>query len=302
MSESLEVEPVKPNNNDRVERTQYTPPKSKEYSPIEIEVINWINQNKKTPSEIFVELVKEKKILLVGESHLNEYEPIRDAVAASLLELQEQGLTHVALEMDSRKQVEVDSLNYSSPDIRQQLEKIAPIGWGDGNIDILIMAKQLGLQVLLINYTDDRPDSKTNNAYYQNHRDKHMTDIITSNMDQNSKCLVFIGSRHVHKSVVEKERVISEKGKHLGVKRLGARLSEHFGKQNISSIRALNRTANFDGLLSFMSNSLKVEDVSKSGIGEVVVLPDSGPIKGDPRVTDTDFVITTIDIPKIRKK
>jgi len=302
MSEFLEAEQLMPTHRTNDEKTQYTPPKSKEYSPKEVEVINWIKQNKKTPSEIFEKLIKSKRVILVGESHLNEHEPIRDAVAASLLELQENGLTHVALEMDSRKQAHIDSLNYSLPNIRKDLEKIAPAGWGDGNIDILIMAKQLGLKVLLINYDDDRPDLKKNDAHYQNRRDEHMTDIITSSMDQNSKCLVFIGSRHVHKSIVEKERVISEKGKHLGVKRLGARLSEYFGNQNIASIRALNRTSNFDGLLGFMSNTPTVEDVSRRGIGEVVVLPDGGPIKGDSRVTDSDFVITTIDIPKIRKK
>ena len=77
------------------------------------------------------------------------------------------------------------------------------------------------------------------------------------------------------------------------VTRLGARLSEQYGNDTVSSIRHINQRENFDGLLSFMSKTPTTEKISK-GKKEVVVLPDSGPIKGDERVTATDYIITIV--------
>lgn len=273
----------------------WEPPEDKAYSPEEINIIEFIRKNKKNPTDIFRQLIKDKKIILVGEYHLKESEPIKDSVASSLLELQEQGLTHIGLEMDSRFQSQIDKLDYFSPNIKDQLKQFTPIGYTDGNLNVLVMAKQLGLNVVLVNYDDDRPESQKNNANYQNKRDEHMTNLLMGSLDKKSKCLVLIGSRHVHKSIVEN---VADGP----IKRLGTRLSEKFGNDQVVSIRALNHSSHFDGLLSFTSKTPSVEDISPKEEGEVVVLPDSGPIKGNPRVTKSDFIITTIATPKINQK
>ena len=160
------------------------------------------------------------------------------------------------------------------------------MGWDEGNFDILIMAKLLGLKVVLIDYDDGRVDSMKDNAKYQNERGSQMFSTLKSQIDQKSKVLVFIGNAHVHKKMVEGYA----DGK---IKRLGMHLAEEYGDNRVSSVRFVGNKSSFDRLPSFMSKAPSPEKISE-GKNEVVILPDVGPIKGDERVSATDYIITTI--------
>ncbi len=260
----------------------------KELNETEKECQEFIEAHKRTVSDALTDLVKEKQFILVGEHHTGECEPIRNELCLALIKLQKAGLTHIALEADAAKQEMVDSFNFSDSEIKQVLKKnqIGGVGWGDGNYDILVMAKQLGIKVILINHDDRRPDNLRGTAAWQNERELNMVATIEASIDQNSKVLIFIGSGHVHKKSVTSyadSKVVN----------LGERLSEQYGNNAVSSIRHLGQSDNFDGLSPTKSTTPTVERVS-NGKREVVILPDSGPIKGDARVTAADYIITVI--------
>jgi hypothetical protein len=76
------------------------------------------------------------------------------------------------------------------------------------------------------------------------------------------------------------------------VKPIGARLVEKHGKEAVASVRYVGRTCHFDNLPGFMSKTPAPKDISRGE--EVVIIPDSGPVKGDERVSAADYIITVI--------
>lgn len=139
---------------------------------------------------------------------------------------------------------------------------------------------------MLIDYDDGRPDSEKDNAKWQNLRDSKMLDSLNSQIDEKSKVLIFIGSDHVHKRSVKSY----SDGE---VRPLGMRLVEQYGDEQVKSIRYVGRRTSFDGLPSFISQTPTPERIS-TGQAEVVILPDEGPVKGDPRVSAADFIVTVL--------
>ncbi len=255
---------------------------------MEEETRAFVERNREPVSDALDRLFKEKRFVLVGEHHLSECEPVREALAQLLATLQKEGLTHIALEAPALQQQIIDGMDFSHDNIVDMLKEkhIVPLGWADGNYSLLVMAKRLGLKVVLIDHDDGRPDALRANAAWQNERDEHMMKRLKETVQPDSKVLVFIGSAHVHTREVE--------GYRDGfVKRLGARLVEEYGNEHVASIRHLNRSGRFDGLPSFMSQSTTPERISTGKEG-IYVLPDQGPIKGDPRVSASDYIITTL--------
>jgi hypothetical protein len=248
----------------------------------------FVEQNKKQVSEALSRLFENNKFVLVGESHLSESEPLRHEIVKALGELQKEGLTHIALEVNSSSQAIVDNLDFTDPQIRQILKerKVAGIGWGEGNMDILIASKLLGLNVVLIDHDDGRPDSMRDNAQWQNQRDERMVETLRSQIAEDSKVLVFIGSSHVHKQMVEGY----SDGK---IKRLGMRLVEEYSQERVASVRYVGRSKSFDNLPGFMSKTPSPDKISR-GKNEVVIIPDQGPVKGDDRVSAADYIITVV--------
>lgn len=201
-----------------------------------------------------------------------------------------------------------------------QKKRVAGVGWGDGNFDVLIMAKRLGLGVVLIDYDDGRPDSKRDNAQWQNLRDSKMIETINSQTDEDSRILILIGTDHVHKRPVwdvhgySYERAGSKKGERI--KRLGALLVEQYGVDQVAALRNVQVSGRFDGLFSdnyyfyrtkphdpFFDLPSEMKAVLPRGVSpesisgrkkEVVVLPDQAPVKGDERVSAADYIITVI--------
>lgn len=248
----------------------------------------FVEKNNEPVADALSRLLQSKRFILVGESHADESEPIRYAVAHALEKLKEGGLTHIALEAVSSNQSIVDSLDFTNPQIRETLkeQKVGGSEWSEGNFEILITAKLLGLKVVLINHNDGRSHSMRDNARWQNERDARMLETIQQHTDDKSKVLVFIGSDHVHKKPVKAYadgEIIS----------LGMRLSEEFGDENTTSIRYVGESGNFDNLLSHESHTPTPQKISK-GENRVVVIPDEGPVKGDSRVSAADYIITII--------
>lgn len=274
----------------------------RELSMHEREIQVFIESHKQPVTEVLTELIRNNRFVLVGESHLGECEPIRKSVADALPRLQQEGLTHVALEANSANQVIVDELNYDDPKIKEVLraKRIVPVGWREGNLDILVTAKKLGLKVVLINYNDNRPDAERDDEWWQNYRELEMLKRISQNMDGESKMLIFIGNDHVHKSVIKN---IQDKATLNGLGRiitfrdvaeytmdidmegtgrvapLGMRLTHRFGEENVSSIRYVPHLVPKDVLIPNH---------------EVVIIPDQGPVKGDSRISRADYIITEV--------
>ena len=255
----------------------------------------FIESNKMSVSEVLVKLIKDKQFILVGESYLAECEPIRHEIAMVLSTLQGEGLTHIALEGYTEKQAVVDSLDYTYPQVKQILkEKKIDGGWGEGNYEILITAKLLGLKVVLIDFMHDVVIDVGDGAVRvgdtgylptNNQRNTRMMEILESQIDERSKVLVFIGNDHVHKKEVRRMFEIE--------KPLGAHLVEKYDNENVSSVRHVGEDIYFDYLPDFFSKTTTPKRIS-AGKKEVVVLPDIRPIKPDERFVAADYVIAVI--------
>jgi erythromycin esterase-like protein len=258
-----------------------------ELSPQVSEVSAYVEAHRMPVNEVLRSLVQGSRFVMVGEAHLPAVESVRAAVAAALTGMQQAGLTHVALEASSSLQQVIDALDYSDPGVFEALResRIGGAGWFDGNLAILVQAKRLGLRVVLVDHNDGRPDSARDNAEWQNTRDAQMTRTLLEGMGENDRALVFIGSRHVHKREVESYM----DGR---VKRIGARLAEIFGDEQVRSVRYVGATTNFDNLLGFMSQTPTPADIST--LHDPTILPDDGAVKGDPRVSAADYIITVI--------
>lgn len=252
----------------------------------------FVEANKSNLVDAVGSFVKNNKFVLFGEYHIQSFEPVRHELEKSLEQLQKDGLTHVVLEISSDRQEKIDSFDYSDPKVLELLKNsgLIPLTWTDACVRILIKAKQLGLKVILADHPNEGNNrSDLNSGNYQNQRDQHMFNIVNANTDKDSKTLIFIGSDHVHKKSVEKIGNIS-------IKRIGSHLEDVYGGDGgVVSIRSVNENGNFDDLLSFMSKTVTPNDLSVPGKNkQVVILPDDGPIKGDPRVTASDYIVTLI--------
>ena len=256
---------------------------SSEKKKIINEISVFIKKNKKTVSDALSTIFKKSRFVLVGEAHLEEYTSVRRSVARALKRLKREGVTHVAFEVKRHLKKRINALNFSSLNIKEELRKISPLVFNDGICEMLIEAKKIGLETLLIDYNDGRPASMRENAKWQNFRDQKMCETIKSSVPHSGKVLIYIGGAHVHKRATES---------YPGglVTRLGARLARLYGNNSVAAIRPLRRDAHFDNLFSFMSKTPKVRDVLP-GSGGVFILPDRGPVKGDQRTTASDYIL-----------
>ncbi len=270
-------------------------PEEMEKLRIKTECREFIESNKEKISDALLHLVKDYKFVLVGEGHFPEVEPIRQEIAKCLVELQKTGLTNIVLELDIRDQDIIDNLDYSDPNIKDVLKsKIKAPGWFDGNFDILIEAKRTGLKVQLIDCTYKelpgypKTGHRGNTTLVNNSRDEKMFSNIKLKTHEDSKTLVFIGSRHVHKKIIEKNIK-----KNKEVKRLGTHLAEEYGDKEVASVRFVGRSMKFDNLVSARSKTPSPEDLYDKQ-NEPVILPDKGPIRGDETASAADYIITII--------
>lgn len=250
----------------------------------EIETIErFIRENRKSVCDGLKEIVSKHKFTLIGEVHVNERDPVRKEIASTLKELKEKGLTHVGLEISSDEEERLDALDYTKSDEYLKKEIRAPY-----MCDVLIAAKRNGLKVVYMDKPmpagiSDRDYGRlSDNGTYQNSRDKHMFDLLTNSMGKKDKALVYIGSKHVHENYTEKNK------DGIKINRIGTLLSKKYGGDEVGSIRSVLFESSFDGLIVSKKKSLR--DVMPGHKG-FMILPDKGPIKGDPRVTGTDYMI-----------
>lgn len=259
---------------------------------------------KKLSPENILEIIKDKKFVLVGEYHLPSpsCELLRTAIVELLPNLREAGFTHIALEISSEFQERIDNLDVSKKSINEIEKELGDIvSYGVGKI--LIVAKQLGFKILCIDYP---PASKLaregklsslsseRRAVLENYRDFYMMKRIEQEIQEREekgeecKFLIYIGEAHIHKRSVESY------GK-FKVVRLGARLSKKY-KDEVISFRFQLPESSFDKL--FYSSQPKIIDIVKETSfkqGEIYFVEDSGVFKGDPRVSATDYVIFTTE-------
>lgn len=241
----------------------------------ENETRNFIESNQQTVSEILIKLLTEKKIVMVGEVHSTECDQLRRDVTSALPILQKEGLTHLALETDSSYQEIIDSTDYqnNNQDIIKKLrEDGVGNGWDGLTFDILIMAKRLGIKIILIDYHDETAEKTQNYIQTQNIRDAHMAQTLMGNLDEGSRALVYIGTDHV-------ERI-----NNASVKRLRAHLSDAYGNENVGSIRNVSGNQTFD---CSHNGSTPSEIFGNNRSGKAFVVRDEGPVGGN---RDTDYI------------
>lgn len=257
--------------------------KEKQLSPEETKIKKFINENKMSVSDGLKQMVEKHKFTLVGEHHLPRLDPMRQEIGSSLASLKEKGLTHVGLEIRSTDQQRLDKLDYSKP-----IEELKKEIRHPEMAEVLIAAKRAGLKTVYLDKAKPEGISAKNynklsySAPYQNSRDQHMFDQLTGAMGKKDKALIYIGSAHVHESSVSK----TNNGK---IHRLGALLNKEHGGDQVGSVRSVLPSSSFDGLI--FSDNPSLDDVMPKHTG-FMILPDDGPLMGDPRVTNSDYIIT----------
>lgn len=291
------------------------------------EVQSFVERERRPVPDVLIDEVRKAKIALLGEHHI-ENELLHQDLRKALPALKREGVTQVFLEGYRDKQAEIDALDYSGAedDVLAAVRKFSelwPIGWNDANLRTLIRAKQLGFEVIMIDDPASVAKPLTTSAqreYFQeprveedvsvdvrerlptryhkflafdlsgggasqreekaSQREWRIYESVRSRLsaDESSKALIVIGSFHVSKSQ-------SPIG---GVERLGAKLVRQCGEERVRSFRYVSQRESIDD--SYGTGAPKPSEVSTNP-QTVVCLPDRGPVKGDRRVCEADFVI-----------
>lgn len=262
------------------------------------QIRNYIIRNKSQPYDVFSKAIKERDILLVGDVHDQIW--IEKLVKNSLSKLQKEGLTHIVLEIHSKHQEFVDSLNYKNKDVEIALTNKICIR--DNLIyvprfDVLIEAKKLGLNVICADCFRSEYDSVY--PYFSskldqweldrdNWREQKNFERIKNQFKQLSppKTLIFYGTAHVPKSAYMR----SSGGNFVT---LGKYLSDQYGIQNIVSFRCLPANDYLDE--SINSNGLpKLKLKNIIIVEEPFLIPDNKSIN---RFIGIDYIIVGKDLP-----
>lgn len=141
---------------------------------------HWILQKGQNPSEGLTRLMKDNKIILLGEQH--DANPHRNAGDDYVRALAKGGATHIAIEADPHEQELID--NFMKTGDTSQL-----LGWMQSSeyLDILRAARESGLKIVAI----DNKSVRDRDGYMA----QGVRDIVES--DPNAKVIVWIGSNHV---------------------------------------------------------------------------------------------------------
>ena len=259
------------------------------------------------------ELKSGSRYVLIGEHHLDELEGQRRAVAASLVTLKEAGLTHVGIETDRSFQDALDTLNIDVDDPERAVEKCLKGIHGRGHAAIVVEAKKLRLRILCIDHTKEldkhhkkyagagyirNPDRSYEavpypDGYYRElagislRRDEVILKNVEDQLPSDGKILIYIGQAHVHEKPKE---IIAN----VSISRIGTLLAKKYGEKAVVSVRdVLSKRAGFDSEQSYFSRTAPMSKVltKKELDDEVFMLPDTGPVRGSPRETQTDYLI-----------
>ncbi len=250
---------------------------------IELQIQEYVANNSTLLKDKLPEIIEKYKFTLIGENYVFDCEPIRQEIVKVLPDLKKRGLTHVMVEVPNGKQDFVDNLDYTDKDVANILKKNLSSFISSGVRDIMIMSKLLGLKLVCI---DEKPDnSHANNTFWQNKRDGFMFETLQKNIDENSKVLIFIGDGHIHKSPTKTFDGVNY------VTRIGTLLNKKYENQ-VCSVRNVLPNFKFDGL--FLSKKSTSPSRISVGKNEIVIIPDDGLVKGDPRITNADYIVTKI--------
>ncbi len=249
---------------------------------------NFLEAHKVPLAQGLIDILRSSKIILIGDAHTPAGERLRTDIASTLPQLSaEGGITSVAVELDSIHQQRVDDLEADNPDLESAISDIAPAGWYPGNIAFLVAAKRLGLKIICIDLTNRQKNSLSkNNTMWQNMRNSHMFQSLEKTITEDDKILVLVGADHIHRQIVERGVGLES------IRPLGMRLTEKYGDSLIRSVRPAYREGggHFDNLLPFMSKTPTIAEVINKD-DPITIVPDQGPVKGDSRVSATDYVV-----------
>ena len=175
------------------------------------EAKEFVEQHKMSVEDGLSRLVDGHTFVLVGENHSNvpEANMAREAVATSLEKLKEHGLTHVVVEADRQYQKETDDLDSNDPDSKTKLDKITPGGfWNEGNDEIILEAKRLGLRVVFADHTNEELRQSGDDSYagrLHSERDKKIYGTLQEELtlDPEAKTLIYFGDAHIQQHPTE---------------------------------------------------------------------------------------------------
>lgn len=260
----------------------------------------YILEHKMSINDGLISALEGRQFLLVGEYHTNNLNDIRLEIVKSLPLLKEKGLTHIGLELRNEIQEVIDSLDYTSPTIKDDLLSIPNMY--ENIIDILIQSKLLGLKVVCLDDGDSVDklyrvwDLNPNDYRFFNtkkyeklrnlegkidsRRDISMFSTIHNKISEINKMLIFIGNNHVHKKCVE---VIGNKP----IVRIGTLLTDNYGNDKVACIRYCKLS---DSIRGTKNDALRYQNfLSNNQIP--IMLPDSGPLEGDFRYYAADYLM-----------
>lgn len=146
---------------------------------------NEISTHGKDPAPVLAELMRNNRVLGIGEKHASP-NPHRDFAATVMPQLGEAGATHLAIEAYSHHQYMFDRFNAGGEFTKADMQQVRGTVNNQDYRTMLEAAREAGLKVVAV-------DTKTG------HRDTHMAKKIGEILDANpdNKVVFWVGSHHL---------------------------------------------------------------------------------------------------------
>ncbi len=214
-----------------------------------IELKKEINQKGRNPNEHAIDLMKNHRVLGLGEMHTSP-NPMRDFGKSIIADLKKAGATHLALEIPIDVQGELDNFMKTG---KIDKTKLPALLRDDDFMGILDEARKAELKIVCVDarHRDDRFSGS-----YVN-RDKHMADGINDilDADENNKVVFWVGSLHLSRKY----------GDHKTAKSAADYIKE---KHSMATVLGETDSSSFSPLITLtqelkQSVSLNMKDASK---------------------------------------
>ncbi len=157
-----------------------------------------INSLAQDPETAIIEAVKKHRIVGIGEAHIRPINAIRDQLTVTMQKLKDNGVTHLALEIQKEDQAWLDQPG--QVDGAKILNKYS--GANEDFIEILNAAKNAGIKLVAV----DTSSAETDLIKRTQERNDFMTNEIAGivESDKTAHVLFYVGAHHLENSINDK--------------------------------------------------------------------------------------------------
>lgn len=241
------------------------------------EIQSLVESKSKQLNELLSDLLQSRSVIMIGENHIYSEAELQKQVLASMMkELKDNGLTLLALEINSEHQKFIDDLDLSQNDhllVDQLSSQINGMLQAEYWALMVVAAKRACLEVVAINESSYVLGALVREAKIQD----NFVKALRLEERPTARALIYIGNDHIHKRPV---------GYLSKANPLGSRLAQQWGPERVASIRSLYPKSSLSGIAS---DEIGLKDLLPRGRGHLQIVPNLGAFSGDPRMVSADY-------------